>query len=98
MSEQSLDEEASQQVFPSFVWLVRDVAAHLPEGVENLKAYFLEKVTVPQKFIVVKGIVLAVGEWNGTVLVRTGRNSYGQICPGGGGGILSAACCRRCCK
>ena len=50
MSEQPLDEEASQQVFPSFVWLLRDVAAPLPEGVENLKAYFLEKVTVPQKF------------------------------------------------
>ena len=97
MSEQPLYEEASQQVFPSFVWLLRDVVAPLPEGVENLKAYFLEKVTVPQKFIVVKGIVLAVGEWNGTVLVRTVRNSYGQICPGGGG-ILSAACCRRCCK
>ena len=49
ISEQRLDEEASQQVFPSFVWLLRDVL-DFPKVVENLKAYFIEKVTVPQKF------------------------------------------------
>lgn len=50
VSGQPLDEEDSQHVFPSFVWLLRDVVLSLPKGVENLKAYFLEKVTVPQKF------------------------------------------------
>ena len=50
ISGQPLDEEASQEVFPSSVWLLRDVVMRLPMGVENLKAAFLEKVTVPQKF------------------------------------------------
>lgn len=44
VSGQPLDKEDSQHVFPSFVWLLRDVVLSLPKGVENLKAYFLEKV------------------------------------------------------
>ena len=47
ISGKPLDEEASQKVFPSFVWLLRDVVLSLPKGVANLKAYFLEKVTLP---------------------------------------------------
>lgn len=46
ISGQPLDDEASRKVFPSFVWLLRDVVLSLPKGVENLKAYFLEKVNV----------------------------------------------------
>ncbi|KAL9979025.1 hypothetical protein ACROYT_G016617 [Oculina patagonica] len=41
---QPLDDENSRKVFPSFVWLLRDVVLSLPKGVENLKKYFLEKV------------------------------------------------------
>ncbi|KAL9979036.1 hypothetical protein ACROYT_G016628 [Oculina patagonica] len=40
---QPLDDENSRKVFPSFVWLLRDVVLSLPKGVENLKKYFLEK-------------------------------------------------------
>ena len=42
---QPLDDEESRKVFPSFVWLLRDVVLSLPKGVENLRKYFLEKVT-----------------------------------------------------
>ena len=41
---QTLDDESSRQVFPSFVWLLRDVVLSLPKGVDNLREYFLEKV------------------------------------------------------
>ena len=41
---QTLDDESSRQVFPSFVWLLRDVLLSLPKGVDNLREYFLEKV------------------------------------------------------
>ena len=44
---QPLDDEDSRKVFPSFVWLLRDVLLSLPKGVENLKTYFLEKVISP---------------------------------------------------
>ena len=43
---QTLDDESSRQVFPSFVWLLRDVVLNLPKGVDNLREYFLKKVTV----------------------------------------------------
>ena len=43
---QPLDDEDSRKVFPSFVWLLRDVVLSLPKGVENLKKYFLEKVII----------------------------------------------------
>ena len=41
---QTIDDETAKRVFPSFVWLLRDVVLHLPKGIENLKKYFLEKV------------------------------------------------------
>ena len=41
---QPLAHEDSQKVFPSFVWLLRDVLLSLPKGVENLREYFLETV------------------------------------------------------
>ncbi|XP_020609282.1 guanylate-binding protein 1-like [Orbicella faveolata] len=41
---QPLADEDSRKVFPSFVWLLRDVLLSLPKGVENLRTYFLEKV------------------------------------------------------
>ena len=43
---QPLADEDSRKVFPSFVWLLRDVLLSLPKGVENLRTYFLEKVTI----------------------------------------------------
>ena len=39
-----LADEDSRKVFPSFVWLLRDVLLSLPKGVENLRAYFFETV------------------------------------------------------
>lgn len=41
---QSIDDETARKIFPSFVWLLRDVVLSLPKGIENLKKYFLEKV------------------------------------------------------
>ncbi|XP_074615984.1 guanylate-binding protein 7-like [Acropora palmata] len=41
---EKIDDEAARRVFPSFVWLLRDVVLQLPKGIENLKKYFLEKV------------------------------------------------------
>lgn len=41
---QPLADEDSRKVFPSFVWLLRDVLLSLPKGVENLRTYFLETV------------------------------------------------------
>ncbi|KAL9973197.1 hypothetical protein ACROYT_G019615 [Oculina patagonica] len=44
-----LDEEDSRNVFPSFVWLLRDVTRRLPKDVVNVKEYFLEKVFKPRE-------------------------------------------------
>ncbi|XP_068721947.1 guanylate-binding protein 2-like [Montipora capricornis] len=41
---QTIDDETARKIFPSFVWLLRDVVLSLPKGIENLKKYFLEKV------------------------------------------------------
>lgn len=41
---EKIDDETARRVFPSFVWLLRDVVLQLPKGIENLKKYFLEKV------------------------------------------------------
>ncbi|KAJ7380889.1 Guanylate-binding protein 5 [Desmophyllum pertusum] len=37
---QPLDDEDSRKVFPSFVWLLRDVVLSLPKGVEKPKEIF----------------------------------------------------------
>lgn len=46
---EKIDDETARRVFPSFVWLLRDVVLQLPKGIENLKKYFLEKVFKPGK-------------------------------------------------
>lgn len=46
---EKIDDETARRVFPSFVWLLRDVVLQLPKGIEDLKKYFLEKVFKPGK-------------------------------------------------
>lgn len=46
---EKIDDETARRVFPSFVWLLRDVVLQLPKGIENLKKYFLEEVFKPGK-------------------------------------------------
>ena len=66
---EKIDDETARRVFPSFVWLLRDVVLHLPKGIENLKKYFLEKVMFENAVL----ILVAFSEF---LLYHDGINIY----------------------